>query len=114
MRAVIAATGALTLPLGNTVEPLTRSWCLWELVCSHLEGARIHIEEMLTAATDVGMNWYHFDRGFTSIVDSQTTLREDHEQIVETFVSTFGSVAVGDRFVRDTLKASLRKPRYLT
>jgi hypothetical protein len=114
MRTVIAATGALTLPLGNTVEPLTRSWCLWELVCAHLEDVTVHVEEMLTAVTDVGMNWYHFERGFTSICDSQTTLREDHEQIIEAFVSTFGSIAASDRFVRETVKCSLRKPSFLT
>jgi len=70
----------------------------------------ISVPEMLPSASDVGMNRILFDRYFTSIVDSQTTLPEDHEMIVETFASTFGSIAASDRFVRETIQAAVRKP----
>jgi hypothetical protein len=110
MKAVIAETNGLLLPLGSTVEPLMRSWCLWELACANMQDKSISVPEMLPSASDVGMNRILFDRYFTSIVDSQTTLPEDHEMIVETFVSTFGSIAASDRFVRETIQAAVRKP----
>ncbi len=106
MKEVIASIGRLGLPLFNTL-PLTRLWCLWELLCAHAADAEIVVFEPNTSAHDLGLVANHFLRAFVSVDRAETTLPEDRDAILSAMVDTFGSITNTNTFIREVISTRL-------
>jgi hypothetical protein len=74
MQSVISAIGRVALATANTV-PFQRLWCLWELLCAHLAGARVELCEITSQSSDLGLFIWYFESKFESVERAETTTR---------------------------------------
>jgi hypothetical protein len=104
MEDIISGIGRVAFTL--TREPFfTRSWCLWEIVCSYRVGAKVDVCENILR---IKRKYWASEAvllppRFTSVADLQATNESDREMIFEQLVSTFGSVDQADEYVRGIL-----------
>lgn len=106
MKTVIATIGRVGFPWVNSA-PLTRLWCLWELLCAHVGHASIELYEANSSAYDLGFLADNFKDEFKSVERADTTLPQDRQQILGAMIATFGSITQADDFVRELVNSML-------
>lgn len=104
MQSVIADIGSVVFPW-TSAPFFTRSWCLWELVCAHLSESKVVVRDQMTR---ISRKYWSSEAAmrppqFTSVNDLSATEKTDQESILELLVTTFGSVAQADEYVRSVL-----------
>jgi hypothetical protein len=108
MRAVIGAIGSVALPMINAV-PFSRLWCLWELLCAHVTGAKVDLWEANGSAHDLGFLARTFEEAFVSVERAATRLDADRRRILDAMVDAFGSIGEADRHLKRLVLDQLSK-----
>jgi hypothetical protein len=99
MERIIGAIGTLVMPMSSE-QALHRLWCIWEWICANRSGAEITLPEPAYSRYYFGKKRDWFETTFRSIAHAQTSNAEDHRQIMDEIVRTFGSVEAADRELR--------------
>ena len=110
MDGIISSISSIAFVL-TTAPFFTRSWCLWELACAHRSSVSTHVYDQI----DRIKYKYRSSEGsalppdFSSITDLEATEKADQETILDLLVSTFGSVAAADGYIRNVLSQHRKK-----
>lgn len=110
MNAIISSIGETAFVL-TTAPFFSRSWCLWEMVCAHRSNVPIYVYDQIDR---IKYKYYTSEQSemppdFSSITELTATKRADQMEIYELFISTFGSVANADAYIRNILSEHRKK-----
>ena len=108
MKAVISSIGNVCFPLIDAA-PFSRLWCLWEILCAHVTNSEVNICEPAQSAYDMGFVYGIFTEKFRSVSDAETTVPKDKQEILDSMISTFGSIGQTDEHLRKLVERGLTK-----
>ncbi len=109
MKSVIGSIGKVTFSVTWTTL-FDRIWCLWEFLCTngHVTGASCEFAVPVLPSTASYVLAKTFIDSFTGVEDARATVPEDHSQVLQAIIETFGSAKAADSELRHALDRGLR------